>query len=69
MPVFEWRFKAKLIKDEQYLFQCLTYVNYNAVKHEIVKDINDYSRTSYHQIENKNKINKYKDLILDELEF
>lgn len=69
LPFFEWRFKAKLIKDEQYLQQCLVYVNYNAIKHEIVKDINDYSRTSYHQLENKDKIDQYKDLILDELEF
>jgi len=28
----------------------MTYVNYNAQKHEIVKDIADYPYTSYHQI-------------------
>jgi putative transposase len=48
--LFEGRFKAKLIQDEQYLFQCMLYVNYNAQKHQIVKDIADYPYTSYHQI-------------------
>lgn len=67
--LFEWRFKAKYIKDELYLAQCLTYVNYNAVKYNIVNNINDYPRTSYHQLENKDKIDQYKDLVLSELEF
>lgn len=67
-PVFEWRFKAKLISDEEYLLKCLTYVNFNPLKHEIVDNIDNYKWTSYHQID-KSKIEKYKDLILDELEF
>jgi hypothetical protein len=50
------------------LAKCLAYVNFNAVKHEIVENIEDYPRTSYHQID-KIKIENYKDLILDELEF
>ncbi len=65
---FEWRFKAKHILDQEYLAKCLAYVNFNAVKHEIVENIEDYPRTSYHQID-KIKIENYKDLILDELEF
>jgi len=65
---FEWRFKAKFIKDEEYLAKCLAYVNFNPIKHEIVDNIDDYKWTSYHQIDKK-KIEKYKDLILDELEF
>ncbi|MDD2565982.1 MAG: transposase [Candidatus Gracilibacteria bacterium] len=69
MPVFEGRFKAKIIENEEYLAKCLTYVNYNAIKHNIVKNIEDYQFTSYHQLTNKEKINEYKDLILDELEF
>lgn len=68
LPVFEWRFKAKLINDQDYLQRCLAYVNFNPLKHEIVNDINDYERTSYHQILDKSKINTYKDLILEELE-
>ncbi len=65
--LFEWRFKAKLIKDEDYLTKCMAYVNFNPLKHNIVDNIDDYKWTSYHQIE-KNKIEKYKDFILDELE-
>lgn len=30
---FEWRFKAKLIKDEDYLAKCMVYVNFNPLKH------------------------------------
>ena len=66
-PFFEWRFKAKLIDTDQYLQQCLAYVNFNPLKHEIVDNIDNYPWTSYHQID-KAKIVKYKDLTLDELE-
>lgn len=66
--LFEWRFKAKLIKDDDYLAKCLSYVNFNALKHEIVDNIDNYPWTSYHQITNKDKINMYKNLILWELE-
>jgi REP element-mobilizing transposase RayT len=66
-PVFEWRFKSKLINSEEYLNKCLAYVNFNALKHDIVENINDYKWTSYNQID-KSKIEKYKDLELDELE-
>lgn len=66
--LFEWRFKAKLIQDQEYLERCIAYVNFNPIKHEIVKSIDDYERTSYHQLTNKEKINQYRDLILDELE-
>ncbi len=38
-PFFEWRFKAKLIGTDEYLAQYITYVNYNPLKHEIVKNI------------------------------
>lgn len=65
--LFEWRFKAKLIKDEDYLAKCLSYINYNAVKHWIVDDINKYPWSSYHQLDKK-QIDKYKDFIIDELE-
>ncbi len=66
--LFEWRFKAKLIQDEEYLAKCIAYVNFNPLKHQIVDNIDNYKWTSYHQIE-KTKIEKYKDLLLDELEF
>ncbi len=57
-----------MIHDEAYLEQCLAYVNFNAVKHKLMDNIDDYPWTSYHQITDKNSINAYKDLILDELE-
>jgi len=50
------------------LSKCLAYVNFNALKHGIVDNINNYKWTSYHQI-NKKEIEQYKDLFLDELEF
>lgn len=68
LPFFEWRFKAKLIQDEEYLAKCIAYVNFNPLKHQIVDNIDNYKWTSYHQID-KTKIEKYKDLLLEELEF
>jgi REP element-mobilizing transposase RayT len=38
-PVFEGRFKAKEITDEDYLAQVAYYVRHNAVKHEIVEEV------------------------------
>lgn len=67
--VFEWRFKSKLIFNEDYLIKCLAYVNFNAIKHLLVTDIKDYPYTSYHQLSNKDKLDEYKNLILEELEF
>ncbi len=67
-PFFEWRFKAKLISKEEYFYKCLAYVNFNPLKHKIVKNIDDYKWTSYHQLD-KNKIEWYKDYILKELEY
>ena len=67
-PVFEWRFKAKIIDNDDYLNKCIAYVSFNPLKHEIVDNIDNYKWTSYHQIDKK-KIERYKDLMLDELEF
>jgi len=50
------------------LEQCLAYISFNPVKHQIVDNIDDYKWTSYHQI-NKKRLEKYKDYILEELEF
>ena len=65
--LFEWRFKTKKINSQKYLKQAISYVCFNPIKHEIVKNISDYKWTSYHQIDKK-KIEDYKDLILRELE-
>jgi REP element-mobilizing transposase RayT len=68
LPVFEWRFKAKIIDNDEYLEHCLAYVNLNPLKHNIVDNIDNYKWTSYHQVD-KDKINKYKNIVLEELEF
>lgn len=67
-PVFEWRFKSKIINNDKYLYQCIAYVNFNSLKHGLVNNIYNYKWSSYHQI-NKHIINKYKDMILEELEY
>ena len=80
ISLFEWRFKAKLIETDEYLHQCLAYVNYNPVKHKLVKNIEDYPYTSYHQIvlgkewiqvtwDYKEDIRIWKDIELTEMEF
>ena len=46
-PVFEGRFKAKLIEDEYYLHQVTTYVESNAVKHELVTKAEDWPYSSF----------------------
>jgi hypothetical protein len=56
-----------MIQDEEYLAKCIAYVNFNPLKHQIVDNIDNYKWTSYHQIDNIN-IEKYKDLLLEELE-
>ncbi|MDQ7009938.1 MAG: transposase [Candidatus Gracilibacteria bacterium] len=65
---FEGNFKVKHINSQKYLEQCISYVVYNSVHHKVVKNITDYKWTSYHQLKNKDKLNNYKNLILDELE-
>ena len=66
-PVFEWRFKSKLIDTDDYLNKCIAYVSFNPLKHGIVDNIDNYKWTSYHQID-KRKIEQYRGLVLDELE-
>ena len=44
---FESRFKAKLLDNEDYLNQCIHYVEFNAVKHQLVQDINQWLFTSF----------------------
>ena len=46
-PVFEGRFKAKLVEDEDYLLQIKQYIEWNAVKHEIVDKPEDWEYTSF----------------------
>ena len=69
--LFEWRFKAQLINSMEYLHQSVAYINFNALYHNLVDDIVHYKYTSYHRLKNEgNKdFEKYKWVILDELEF
>lgn len=48
--LFEWRYNARPIEDEAYLSRCMSYVCYNAIKHELVTDIRDWQWTSYHEL-------------------
>ncbi len=67
-PLFSWRFNSLKIDNEDYLKKCLYYVNFNSIHHKIVKNIEDYKWSSYHQLKNKNIFDIYEWLILDELE-
>ena len=48
--VFEWRYKANYIDTDEYMYNILVYINCNPLKHWIVKDINEWSYTSYHYL-------------------
>ncbi len=47
LPVFEGRFKAKEILNDEYLAQVTQYIEWNAVKHEIVEKPEEWLYTSY----------------------
>ena len=44
---FEDRFKSKKLDSEQYLRDCINYVELNAIKHELVDDIQQRAFTSW----------------------
>ena len=46
----EGRFHAKILEDERDVARCMSYVCYNAIKHELVTDIRDWPWTSYHEL-------------------
>ncbi len=64
-PVFEWRFKSKLIYSEEYFLKCQAYVNYNAIKHKLVENIADWPYTSYHNISDIWKFLFFKSKLID----
>jgi len=55
-PVFEGRFKAKEITSDTYLAQVSQYIEWNAVKHEIVEKPEDWAYSSYKSDIDKNWI-------------
>jgi len=70
-PVFKWRFKSTRIDSEEYLHKCMSFVNYNPLKHKLVENIKEYKYTSIHRILKtgpKEYLNN-KELGLDELEY
>jgi putative transposase len=46
-PVFEGRFKAKIVEDEDYLLQLQRYIEWNAVKHDLVDKPEEWGYTSF----------------------
>ena len=64
--LFEWRFKAKLVDNENYLNKVATYIALNPIKHWIVEKIEDWEFSSY---ESGLKIDESGFDALDELEF
>jgi len=46
-PVFEGRFKAKAVEDEDYLYHLRRYIEWNAVKHEMVDKPEEWLYSSY----------------------
>jgi putative transposase len=47
-PVFEGRFKAKIVEEDDYLYQLKQYIECNAVKHEIVEKPEEWEYSSYY---------------------
>ncbi len=54
---FESRFKSKHLIDSKYLAQCINYVEFNPLKHELVKNIEDRIFSSYDQNKHQGKPN------------
>lgn len=80
LPVFKWRFKSIAIPQDR-LEEIISYVNYNAIHHEIVESVSnrpyssihqfidswyDYTQETYIKMENTNlSLSKNSDLIPD----
>jgi dihydroneopterin aldolase len=48
LPVFKWRFKSIEIQTDK-LDEMISYVNYNAIHHEIVESVSNRPYSSIHQ--------------------
>ncbi len=64
--LFEWRFKARMIDNEDYLQKVSNYIVLNPIKHGIVENIEDWEFTSY---ESGLKIDESGLDVLDNMEF
>ena len=69
--LFEWRFKAKMIDNEDYLDNVANYIVFNPIKHKIVEKIEDWDWTSYHQMDEKpsQDLKVLQGNVLDDIEF
>ena len=47
--IFEGVFKSKNISDKEYFEHLIYYINLNAIKHGLVKNISDWKYTSHHE--------------------
>ena len=50
LPVFAWRFKARIIQSDEELRQIESYVNFDAINHKVAYSISDRPYTSLHQL-------------------
>lgn len=56
--IFESRFKSKHLSDSNYLSQCIQYVEFNPIKHKLVKNIDDRVFSSYDPKKHQGKLNR-----------
>ena len=49
-PLWQSRFKAKMVEDESYLLQLVAYIHLNPVTAELVGDPADYSRSGHREL-------------------
>ena len=62
--VFRDRFKSQAIKNERYLYNCISYIHHNPVKANIVSDLDAYKYSSYNDYIRKTGIVNKKTLQL-----
>jgi hypothetical protein len=65
--LFGSRFKAKLLDSEKYLNQCVRYVEFNALKHWIVDNIDKRPFTSFDKF--KSDKSSYDEILTLDREF
>lgn len=63
--LFERPFERKRIDSEKYLKQLILYIHKNPVTHNVVKNVEDYSWSSYHSIVSSNPANLNRQQVID----
>ncbi len=61
LPIFEGRFQAKEVTDDDYLHHLRNYIEFNAVKHGIVESPKDWQYSSYDEKNTDKKFLKLED--------